>query len=91
MRVILLFCDKTPDKKPEDPKNILAWKNSLELMANKAINKLISAPMEKGMINNENELTVTFVRRKMFGKNMFGDTLLLPDCYEKEEFTNTLI
>ena len=37
-----------PDKKPEDPTDILAWKNSLELMANEAINKLLSASMEKG-------------------------------------------
>ena len=38
VRGILLSCDKMPDKKPEDPTEILAWKNSIELMANEAIN-----------------------------------------------------
>ena len=52
-------------------------------MANEAINKLLSASMEKGLTNNERELTVTFVRGKIVGKNMFGDTLLLPDGYGK--------
>ena len=37
-----------PDKKPEDPTDILAWKKSLEIMANEAIKKKISASMEKG-------------------------------------------
>ena len=34
---------------------------------------------------------MTFVRDKIVRKNMFGDTLLLPDGYGKEEFINTLI
>ena len=91
VRGILLSCDKMPDKKPEYPTEIWAWKKYLELMANEAINKLLSASMEKGLINNEKELTVTFVRDKIVRKNMFGDTLLLPDGYGKEEFINTLI
>ena len=47
--------------------------------------------MEKGMINNEKELTVNFVRDKIVQKNMFGDTLLLLDGYGKQEFINALI
>ena len=80
-----------PDKKPEDPTEILAWQNSLELMANEAINKLLSASMEKGLTNNEKNLTVTFVRGTSLEGNMFGDTLLLPDGSGKEEFMDTLI
>ena len=57
-----------PDNKPEDPTDILAWKNYLELTANEAINKLISASMEKGLIKNEKELSMTFVRDKIVGK-----------------------
>ena len=91
VRGILLFCNKIPDKKPEDLTEILAWKNSLELMANEAINKLLLESTEKGLINNEKELTVTFVRGNIVGKNTFGDTILLLDYYGKEEFTNTLI
>ena len=60
-------------------------------MANEAINKLFSASMEKGLINNEKELAATFVRVKSVGKNMFGDTFLLLDGYGKEEFINILI
>ena len=86
-----MFCDKMPEKKPEDPTEILSWKKSLELMANEAINKLFSASMEKSLINNEKELTTNFVRDKIVRKNMFGDTLLLPHGYVKEEFINTLI
>ena len=91
VRGILLFCDKMPDNKPEDPTYILSWKNSLEIIATDAINKLLSTSMQKGLIKNEKELTLTFVRNKSFGKNMFGDTLLLPDGYGKEKFINTLI
>ena len=47
--------------------------------------------MEKGLINNKKELTVTFVRGNIVGKNTFGDTILLLDYYGKEEFINTLI
>ena len=72
-----MFCDKMLNNKPEDPTEILAWKHYLELMSNEAINKLLSASMEKGLIKNENELTVTFVRGKIFGITLFGDILLL--------------
>ena len=65
---MLLFCDNMPDNKPEDPTDILSWKNSLELMVNDAINKLLSASIEKGLINNEKELTVIFFRGTHFGK-----------------------
>ena len=91
MRGILLFCDKIPDKKPVHPTEILSWKNFLELMENEAINKFLSASVEKGLINSEKELTVTFRRDKIVQNNMFGDTLLFPDGYGKEEFINTLI
>ena len=37
-------------------------------MANESINKFLSASMEKGLIRNEKEFTVTFVRGKIFGK-----------------------
>ena len=70
-----MFCNNMPDKKPEDPTEILAWKNSVELMANEAINKFLSASIEKGLINNEKELTVTFVRDKVVEINMFSDTI----------------
>ena len=53
VRGILLFYNKTPDKKPEYPTYILSWKNSLEIMANDEINKLLLASIEKGLIKNE--------------------------------------
>ena len=56
-----------PDKKPEDPTEILAWKVSLTLMANKAIDKLLMKSIEKGMINDEKELTMTLVRDIIVG------------------------
>ena len=68
MRGILLFCDKIPNKKQRTQQRFLAWKNSLELMANEEINKLISASMEKGLIKNEKELSMTFMRDKIVGK-----------------------
>ena len=68
MRGILLFCDNIPDNKPEDPTDIFPWKNSLKIMANDAINKLLLVSIEKGLINNEKELTVTFVRGKSLEK-----------------------
>ena len=68
VRGILLFCDKMPDKKTENPTEILSWKKSLEIMANDAINKLILVSIKKGLIENEKELTVTFVRNKDLGK-----------------------
>ena len=62
MKGVLFFCNKMPNKKPEDPTEILAWKVSLTLMANKAIDKLLMKSIEKGMINDEKELTMTLVR-----------------------------
>ena len=79
-----------PDKKPEDPTDILSWKNSLENMANDSINKLVLVSIKKGLIDNEKDLTVTFVRENDFGKKLLGGTLLLPDGYGKEHFINTL-
>ena len=75
MRYILLFRDKMPDKKPEDPTEIFSWKNSLEIMANDVINKLLLASIKKGLIKNEKGITVTYVRNKLFGKKVFCDTL----------------
>ena len=69
VRGILLFCDKMPDKKTEIPTEILSWKKSLEIMAKDAINKLLLASIKKGLIKNEKDLTMTFVRNKDFGKN----------------------
>ena len=60
-------------------------------MIPKAINKLFLASIEKGLIKNEKELTVNFVRNKCLGINLFGDTLLLTDGYGKEHFINILI
>ena len=59
----------------------MLWKNSIKNMANDAINKFLLASIKKGLIENEKDLTVTFVRNKYFGKKMLGDTLLLPDGY----------
>ena len=42
VRSILLYCNEMPDKKPKDPLEILAWKNSLANMANDAISNLVS-------------------------------------------------
>ena len=63
-----MFYDKIPNKKPEVPTDILSLKVSLQLMANKAINQLLTTSTEKGLTNNENELTMTFVRDKIVGK-----------------------
>ena len=57
---ILLFCDKMPDKKIDYPTDILARKVSLPLMANKEIHQMITTSIEKVLINNEKELTMTF-------------------------------
>ena len=78
-----------PDKKPKDPTDIFSLKNSLENMANDAITKLVLASIKKGLIEDEKDLTVTFVRNKDFGKYLLGDTLLLPKGYGREHFINT--
>ena len=63
----LLFCDNMPDEKPEDPTEIFAWKVSFPLIANKAITNLLTISIEKGLINNENELNMNFVRDIIVG------------------------
>ena len=70
VRAILLLCNKMPDMKPKDPTEILSWKNSLEKMANDAITKLVFTSIKKGLIEDEKDLTVTFVRNKDFGKKI---------------------
>ena len=82
VRGILLFYDKIPNKKPEVPTDILSWKVSLQLMAKKAINKLLTTSIEKGLIKTEKELTMNFLRENLW-ENMFGDALSFPDGYGK--------
>ena len=72
---MIQFCDKIPDKNPADQTEILAWKVSLQITANKSIDKLLSTSIEKGLISYEKELTMNFVRYIFVGKNTFGDTL----------------
>ena len=62
MKGVLWFCDKMPNKKLENLNNILAWKVSLPLMANESINKLLTISIYKVLINNEKDITMTFVR-----------------------------
>ena len=52
MKGILWFCNKIPDKKTEDPTEILAWGVSLPLMTDKAIDGLFTRSIEKDMIKN---------------------------------------
>ena len=54
---------------------------SLETMTNDAITKLVLASIKKGLIKDEKDLTVTSLRNKYFGKQLLGDTLLLPKGY----------
>ena len=58
-------------------------------MANDAITKLVLASIKKGLIEDEKDLTVTFVRNKDFEEKLLGDTLLLPEGYRREHFINT--
>ena len=74
-----------------DPTEILAWKVSLPLMANKAIDNFRTVSIDKGKINNEKELTMSFVKGYNCWENTFGDALLCPNGCGKEEFTNTYI
>ena len=48
---------------------------SLENMANDAITKLVLASIKKGLIEDEKDLIVIFVRNKDFGNKLLGDTL----------------
>ena len=63
-----MFFNKMPNKKPDDPDEILAWKVYLPLMSNKSINQLLTISIGKGLINNEKELTMSFVRDTFVGK-----------------------
>ena len=72
---ILLFCNKISNKKLEDSTFFLARKLSPSLMANKAINKFLTASIEKGVINIERELTMTFVKGYTFSGIMFSSVL----------------
>ena len=71
VRVILLLCNMMPDMKPWDTTEILSWKNLSKKMANDAITKLVFASIKKGLIEDEKDLTVTFVRNKYFGKKNY--------------------
>ena len=84
VRAILLYCNGMPDKKPKNPLEILAWKNSLENMANDAISKLVLASIKNGLVKDEKDLTVTSLRNKDFGKSVLGHTLLLPKGYGRD-------
>ena len=72
---ILWFYDKNPDKKPEDPTEIFAWKVSPPIISNKAINQLLTISVDKGLINNEKDLTIIFVRDIIVEKKTFCDAL----------------
>ena len=55
---ILWFCGNMLNKKSEDQTDILACQVSPSQMANKAIDKLLTGSIDKGLINNEKELIV---------------------------------
>ena len=59
-------------------------------MADNAFTKLIQISIEKNLIKEEIDLTMTFVREKIF-KRAFGAVSLFTDGYGKEEFTNSKI
>ena len=61
MKGIIWFCNKIPNKKQEGATDILAWKVSIILMANKEIDQLLTISIEKGLINNEKGITMTYV------------------------------
>ena len=66
---------------------MLSCKLSLPLMDNKVIYQLLTRSIDKGMIINEKELTMTFVRDIIVGKNTFGDVLSFPDSYGKNSLS----
>ena len=68
----------------------LAWKNSLENMANDAISNLVSDSIKRGLIKDEKEPTVTSLRHKEFGKNVLGHTLFLPKGYGRYLYTHNV-
>ena len=57
-------------------------------MSNKAIHKLLTRSIEKGLIKNEKELTMNFFKGIIVRKK-FGDALSFTDVYGKEELMNT--
>ena len=59
------------DKTPEDTTEILAWEVSLLLISDKAIDKLLMISIEKDLINNKKELTMTFLRDIIVGNILF--------------------
>ena len=59
-------------------------KKILLKMANDAISKLLSASIKNGLIKDEKDITVTFLRNKSFGKNVLGHTLFLPKGYGRD-------
>ena len=83
---ILWFRDKIPDKKPEDPTELLALKIYFTTTADNAVDKFIVRPIEKYLIKGGKGLTMTSARDTIIGKIDFGDVLPLPDGYGKEEF-----
>ena len=85
MKTIFLFCNRIPDRKPEDQTEILAWIVSLQIMVMKEINKLLTTSIEKGLINYVKEVTMTSVRYIFVAKIIFGDALSLPDGYGKKK------
>ena len=46
----------------------MEWKVSLQIIAKKSIDKLLSTSIEKGLISYEKELTMNFVRYIFVGK-----------------------
>ena len=66
---------------------MLSCKVSLPLMDNKVIYQLLTRSIDKGMIINEKELTMTFVRDIIVGENTFGDVLSFPDSYGKNSLS----
>ena len=86
-----MFCDNIPNKKSEEPTDILEWKVSLSLTYKNASDQLLTIAIEKGLMNNEKELTMNFGRDIIVGRNMFGDALSFMDGYGKEGFINTYI
>ena len=73
-----------PDKKPEDPTDMRAWKLSLLLKVNRAINQFLTRSIEKGLINNEKERTMTFVRDIIVGKIRLVTYCRFPMVMEKK-------
>ena len=69
----------------------MAWKVSLPVMSKKAIYELLTISIEKGLVYNEKELIMYFVKKYNCWKNTFGEALSFTDGYGKEEFINTYI